>query len=238
MQAQTCTNNKQSKPVRKKIEKPRAQGMSEKTRWAYWMQAIEPSAPAIEAAFPGFHPLWVQESQRITIVPASLEYLRLHCMNITQAQAAAYLRVSLDEYQTWERGGKPVPFMAFELLRLVYTSTAYRLSHATWDGWHFNKDGHLVSPDVGRMAVTPRDFIALVFMRSELEGRRQEVEKLKASMADLETENTRLRQMFRENAITNELETMQTRLGDLLASIKTAQIIPFNVRPTRKKAAA
>jgi len=231
MQAQTCTNNKQLKPACKKTVKPRAQGPSDKTRWAYWMQAIEPTDPAIEEAFPGYHPLWVQQSQKLTVGPTNLKHLRRHCLNVTQAQAAAYLRVKLREYQAWERGDKPAPFVAFELLRLVYTSSAYRLSHARWDGWHFGQDGRLVSPDVGRQEVGPEDFTALVFLRGELEAHRREVARLK-------TENARLRQAFRENAITSELEAMQARLGDLLASIQTAQVIPFPTHPARMEAAA
>lgn len=231
MQAQTCTNNKQSQPVRKKTAKPRAQGPSEKTQWSYWMQAIEPTDPDIEQAFPGFHPLWVQQSQKLKVGPVNLKHLRRHCLNVTQAQAAAYLRVKLREYQAWERGTMPAPFMAFELLRLVYTSTAYRLSHAVWDGWHFGEDGCLVSPNVGRQEVRPEDFTALVFLRGELEAHRRDVARLTA-------ENIRLRQAFRENSITHELEAMQTRLGDLLASIKTAQVIPFPTQQTRMEAAA
>ncbi|MDP2833674.1 MAG: hypothetical protein Q8Q28_10395 [Pseudomonadota bacterium] len=238
MQAQTCTNNKQLKPVCKKTAKPRAQGQSEKTQWSYWMQAIEPTDPDIEQAFPGYHPLWVQQSQKLTVGPVNLKHLRRHCLNVTQAQVAAYLRVKLRKYQAWERGDQPAPFMAFELLRLVYTSTAYRLSHAIWDGWHFGKDGCLVSPNVGRQEVGPEDFTALVFLRGELETHRLENARYKADMAALEAENIRLRQAFRENAITNELEAMQTRLGDLLASIQTAQVIPFPTRQARMEAAA
>ncbi len=238
MQTQACTNNKQFTTVGKKTVKRHVQGQSDKTRWAYWMQAIEPTDPAVNAAFPGYHPLWVQRSQKIAPGPDNLKHLRRHCLNITQAQAAAYLRVKLREYQAWERGGRPVPFMAFELLRLVFESTAYRLSHARWDGWHFGQDGRLVSPEVGRLEVGPEDFTALVFLRGELEAHRQEAARLKADMAALEAENARLRQMFRENTITHELEAMQARLGDLLASIQTAQVIPFPAHPTRMEAAA
>jgi hypothetical protein len=238
MQARTCSNNKQLKTVCKKTVKRPARGPSDKTRWAYWMQAIEPTDPAVDDAFPGYHPLWVQQSQRLTVGPINLKHLRRHCLAITQAQAAAYLRVNLRHYQAWERGDKPAPFMAFELLRIVFESAANRLSHAKWDGWHFDQEGNLVSPDVGRLAVGPEDFTALVFLRGELEAHRLTAASLKAEIAELEAENQRLRKMFRENAITTELESMQARLGDLLASIKTAQVIPFPSHQARKEAAA
>lgn len=231
-----ATKNSTRKPY--KASKRRPQGLSDKTRWSYWMQAIEPTDPAIEDAFPGYHPLWVQLSQQFTVGPASLKHLRRHCLTITQAQAAAYLRVKLRDYQTWERGHKPVPFMAFELLRIVFESTAYRLSQARWDGWFFGKDGRLVSPDVGSLEVGPEDFIALVFLRGELDAHRQQSAHLREEITALEAENARIRQMYRDQGVTRELEAMQDRLDGLLASIRTAQVIPFTPTPRKLEKAA
>ncbi|KAF0102938.1 MAG: hypothetical protein FD187_1775 [bacterium] len=227
MQARTCSNNKLLKTVCKKTAKPRARGPSDKTRWAYWMQAIEPTNPAIEEAFPGYHPLWVQESQRIHVTPKSFHHLRRSCLNVTRSKVAAYLRVSVRTVQRWENGDAPIPFMAFEVLRLVFESTAHRLSHARWDGWYFDREGRLVSPDVGRLAVGPEDFTALVFLRGELDAHRQQSASLREEIAALEAENTRIRQMYRDQGVTRELEAMQDRLDGLLASIRTAQVIPF-----------
>lgn len=202
------------------------------------MQAIEPTNPAIEEAFPGYHPLWVQESQRIQITPKSFHHLRRHCLNVTRARVAAYLRVSVRTVQRWENGDAPIPFMAFEVLRLVFESTAYRLSHAKWDGWFIGQDGRFVSPDVGRLNVGPEDFTALVFLRGELDAHRQQSARLKEQIAGLEAENTRIRQMYRDQGVTQELEAMQDRLDGLLASIRTAQVIPFiTPSPTLEKAA-
>jgi len=224
----------------RKTNKPRKPpvGPSNKTRWAYWMQAIEPADLAIEDAFPGYHPLWVQQSQRLTVGPANLKHLRRHCLAITQAQAAAYLRVKLREYQAWERGNKLVPFMAFELLRIVFESTDHRLSNAKWDGWFIGQDGRFVSPEVGRLEVRPEDFTALVFLRGELDAHRQQSAQLREEIAALEAENNRIRQMYRDQGVTRELEAMQDRLDGLLASIRTAQVIPFNATPARLEKAA
>ncbi len=213
--------------------------MSDKTRWAYWMQAIEPRDKAIEEAFPDYHPLWIQESQRMSVSPKSFHHLRRHCLGLTRVKVAAYLRVSERTVQRWENGDGDIPFSAFEVLRLVFESTAYRLSHTRWDGWFFNKDGRLVSPEVGRLEVGPEDFTALIFLRGELDAHRATAARVMEEIAALQVENTRLRQAFRENAITNELEAMQERLGDLLASIQTAQVIPFpNRQPQAQEAAA
>jgi hypothetical protein len=56
MQARTCSNNKQLKTVCKKTVKRRARGPSDKTRWAYWMQAIEPTDPPLTTPFPATTP--------------------------------------------------------------------------------------------------------------------------------------------------------------------------------------
>lgn len=63
---------------------------SEKSQWAYWMQAIEPCDPAIDEAFPGYHPLWVQRSQRLSASGNQFKYFRQHLLCITQKQCAAY----------------------------------------------------------------------------------------------------------------------------------------------------
>lgn len=224
--------------TRKKAPKLRARGPSDKTRWAYWMQAIEPTDPGIEAAFPGYHPLWVQESQRITITPNSFHHLRRHCLNVTRAKVAAFLRVSVRTVQRWENGDAPIPFAAFEVLRLVFESTAHRLSHARWDGWFFDREGSLVSPDVGRLAVGPEDFTALVFLRGELDAHRQQSASLREEIAALEAENTRIRQMYRDQGVTRELEAMQDRLDGLLASVRTAKVIHFDTTAANLEKAA
>lgn len=227
-------------PHRRAKGKPRkaTPAPSNKTRWAYWMQAIEPTAPEIDAAFPGYHPLWVQSSQRLTIAPENFRHLRRHCLNITQTQAAAYLRVKATEVRAWERGEKPIPFMAFELLRLVFESVAFRLSHAAWDGWYIDHDGHFVSPDMGKLAVTPAEVSFLPMLRNHRDILQAEVGRLKAELEAQQAENTRLRTLYQTNGIVRELAGMHERLAALMESIQTAQVIPFPLQPDRKEAVA
>jgi DNA-binding XRE family transcriptional regulator len=203
---------------------------SEKTRWAYWMQGIEPTSKAIEKAFPGHHPLWVQRSQRSTVSADSLAYLRQHVMGLSQAKAAAYLRVSVKTLRAWEKGQESIPFMAFELLRLVYESAAYRLSNEKWDGWFIAKDGCFVSPDVGRLAIQPHDFTALQYTRSELEIHRAKVKELQEQIAAQVAENTGLRGLFLSQGVVDELRAIQARVEGLLDGIATAEVIPFNLK--------
>ena len=89
---------KNTTPKKKLHQQP-----SEKTRWAYFMQAIEPKSEAINKAFPGYHPQWVQLSQQLTIAPENFINLR-RAVGLSRKQCAAYLRTSLTTVARWERG--------------------------------------------------------------------------------------------------------------------------------------
>lgn len=207
---------------------------SEKTRWAYWMQAIEPSSKTIDRAFPDYHPQWVQHSQRVAITPASFMFMRRDLLGLSQTKTAAYLRVSVKTISAWESGREAVPFMAFELLRLVYESATYRLSHAQWDGWFIAKDGCFVSPDVGRLAVQPHDFAALQYTQGERDVVRLENQKLREAIAAKTEENTRLRELFVNQGMVDEIAHIRDRIGELFGQINTARI--FQLKPARKAA--
>lgn len=207
---------------------------SEKTRWAYWMQGIEPTSKAIARAFHGHHPLWVQRSQRTGVSAESFAYLRQHMMGVSQTKVAAYLRVSVKTLRAWEKGQESIPFMAFELLRLVYESSAYRLSNEKWDGWFIAKDGCFVSPDVGRLAIQPHDFAALQYTQGERDALRIENKKLREELAAKAEENTRLRELFVNQGVVDEIANIRDRLGELFGQINTARI--FQLKPARKAA--
>lgn len=215
--------------------KPKATSCpSEKTRWAYWMQAIEPTSKTIDRAFPGYHPLWVQHSQRIAITPASFMFMRRDVMGLSQAKTAAYLRISVKTIRAWETGQEAIPFMAFELLRLVYESATFRLSHAQWDGWFIAKDGCFVSPDLGRLTVLPHDFTALQYTQGERDAVRRENQKLREAIAAKTEENTRLRELFVNQGMVDEIAHIRDRIGELFGQINTARI--FQLKPARKAA--
>lgn len=207
---------------------------SEKTRWAYWMQAIEPKSEAINKAFPGYHPGWVQRSQRATIGAENFVYLRMYLLNLSQKKTAAYLRVSEKQVRAWESGAEPFPFMAFELLRLVYESAAYRLSHAQWDGWFINDEGCFVSPDVGRLSIRPGDFAAMQYVQSERDTLRAENARLREAIATQAEENARLRELFVNQGVVDEIISIRDRLGELFGQLNTARI--FKLRPEKKAA--
>lgn len=234
-----ATDNSGSRKKNLSDRRPKRRGgPSKKTRWAYWMQAIEPTDEKINRTFPKYHPLWVQHSRLLTVASENFKHLRKYCLNITQAQTATYLRVSVRDVMAWEGDQKPVPFMAFELLRMVYESVASRLSHQKWDGWYIDSDGFMVSPDVGKLLIEPSDFIFYTTQLSSIRSLEKQLADLKEEVATKVTENTELRQQFQHGELAHELEAMQEKISNLLASIHTAEVISFPMQSKQKEVSA
>lgn len=208
-------------------------GPSEKTRWAYCMQAIEPTSETINKMFPGYHPQWIQQSQRLTIGAANFISLR-KALGMSREQCAAYLRVGLKTIIRWERGWNPVPFVAFELLRLVLESVKFRTSHQAWDGWFIGENGALHSPDIGGNGFTPEQLIWSTMTRNEAALLRNEVTQLQTELNEAITENTRLRQMFLSNGVIEELASMQGKINGLMDRIGTAHVITFPLAESKQ----
>lgn len=216
--------------------------LSDKTRWAYFMQAIEPKSDALLHAFPEYHPQWVCMSQAISIGGENFRMMRCG-LGMTQAQCGAYLRVSERTVRAWENGRRPVPFAEFELLRVVRDSVFARLSHKDWDGWFIGGDGKLVSPDYGRAGFTPQQLNLLSFQQGEAIVRanalQKEAAQLRGTLNDALAQNHQLRELFLSQGVVDELYSMQDRLEGLVKQIATAHVIPFPAKqePQKEKAA-
>jgi DNA-binding transcriptional regulator YiaG len=199
---------------------------SEKSRWAYWMQAIEPISEAINKAFPDYHPQWLQMSQMYAISPAMFICSR-QMLGMTREQCAAFLRVGISTVTAWERGSRPVSFACFELLRVIHESVSFKMSHTEWDGWFISAKGVLVSPNYNGKGFTPERLDWLEYNCSEASLLRNEVALLKENLDTAIAENTTLRQMFLNNGVIDELALMQDKINGLMDRIGTAQVIPF-----------
>lgn len=220
-----------------KKTKPRNQP-SKKTRWSYYVQAIEPKSEAINNAFPDYHPQWVVQSQRLTIAPANLIALRV-MLGMNKEQCAAYLRVDRLSLYRWENGIHPIPFAVFELLRIIVETVSFRMSHPAWDGWFVRRDGTLHSPDIGGKGFTPDQLTWSAMTRNEAALLRNDVARLQSELDESLAENTRLRQLFVAQGVVDELASMQDTINDLMARIATAKVIPFptvEVLPLEKTA--
>lgn len=199
---------------------------SDKTRWAYFMQAIEPNSEEINKAFPDYHPQWLQLSQQLTIGPENFKGLR-RSLGLSVTQCAAYLRADKSTLHKWEKGVSPVPFAEFELLRLVLESVRFKMSHVKWDGYFINDNGVLHSPDIGGKGFTPEQLVWSAMTRSEAALLRNDVTKLQNQLNAAIAENTALREMYLSNGVTDEVAAVQEKVNALMARINTARVIPF-----------
>jgi DNA-binding transcriptional regulator YiaG len=199
---------------------------SDKTRWAYFMQAIEPKSEEINKAFPDYHPQWLQLSQQLTIGPENFKNMR-RSLGLTVTQCAAYLRADKSTLHKWENGSSPVPFAEFELLRLVLESVRFKMSHVKWAGYFIDDKGVLHSPDIGGKGFTPEQLVWSSMTRSEAALLRNDVNKLQNRLDVAIAENTALREMFLDNGVTDEVAAMQDKVNALMNRINTARVIPF-----------
>lgn len=190
------------------------------------MQAIEPKSEAINKAFPGYHPQWVQMSQMREITPDMFKDMR-EMLGINKDQCAAYLRVTSRTIRSWESGAIAVPFVVFELLRMVFESVRFKTSHKNWDGWFVSEKGILVSPNIGGNGFTPEQLDYVAYQGTEAGMLRGEVATLQRELQTAQEENTKLRQMFVSQGVVDELYGMHDRLTSLIKQMATAKIVPF-----------
>lgn len=209
---------------------------SKRSDWAACMNGADPEwlqtrqAIGIAQVFDGHFPSWYVESEPWRPVTGErFKFHRTNYLGLTADQCAAYLRVHRSTIGRWENGSDEVPYAAFEALRLLSHTAAQRLSHKHWDGWFINrKSGELVSPNIGRLAVKPEEINGLPALYNRLSIFQSYVEKLEGQVDALEAENAALRSNDKTRKIAAELENMQGRIAELLAGVRTAEIIEFN----------
>lgn len=216
--------------------------VSDRTRWACCMQGAEAAAVddgrlswLVEAFGPKL-PQWLTASRPwVEATGERFKALRL-ILSMTRKQCAAYLRNDPKTIERWETGKQKIQFTAFEALRLLSESRHARLSHRQWDGWFINQaTGEFVSPDVGRLAVTPHELNRLPQLYADLAEARRKIERQKTRADELQAENTRLREMFLSQGVTDELHAMHGRLSALLTQLNTARVynLPAATEPER-----
>jgi len=197
------------------------------TDWSYMMQAIEPSNREINVAFPDYHPMWVIQSQKKTVSGENFKLLREHLLKMTREQCGAYFRVSKATIQNWETGKSKLPFIAFELMRLVFESVHFRLSNKDWQGWFVNNDGRLVSPDRGNLSFSPHE---LSFVRETHQVKSMyeaENKKLRAEVEPLRAEIAVLKAASGDDGVLDELIAIEAQLADLASRVSKRKVVPI-----------
>lgn len=208
---------------------------SERTRWSYFMNGMQPDSDDLSAvteaceAFGGAHPAWFIASRPgREVTGAHFRQQREFALGLSRRQVAVYLRVSPRTVADWENDATKVPFAAFEALRLLGQTDEFRLSHSRWDGWFINSvSGELVSPDRGRLAVTPEEINGLPQLYAQRDRHAARADRLQSQLEAAIAENTRLRELFLSDGVTDQLRQMQDNLAGLLGRIGTAQVLDF-----------
>jgi DNA-binding transcriptional regulator YiaG len=176
-------------------------------------------------------PQWMIDAERtVTIAPAGFRLLRSAMLRMTTMDCAAFLRVDVGTVERWESGAEVIPFAAYWLLHVTARASMGRDRFAAWDGWYVIEAG----PDAGKL-LDPRS--TRCFTADEVAGiprlwgqvfhLKARAEKLAEDLAAAQRENTRLRQTIQARTMTTELRAMQDRIGSLLDSIATADVVDF-----------
>lgn len=198
---------------------------NKETQWSYFMQAIEPSSPEINVAFPEYHPMWVIQSQRKTVSAVQFRFMREHMLKMTREQCAAYLRATISNVQSWETGEIDVPFIAFELLRVVFESVNFKLSNKSWKGWFIDTNGRLVSPDRGDLSFSP-DELSFIRETHQVKAMYQtENNQLRKEIGPLRAEIAELRAARGNDGLLDELKAIETRLAELSARVSPNKVV-------------
>jgi DNA-binding transcriptional regulator YiaG len=193
---------------------------------------------------------WKAEADQVqNITGDSFKFLRKSILGMTQVECAAFLRVHQTTITDWEHGYFRVPFSAYYMLVMVSKTPNFRFANEQWAGWKieagydplnkFEPISYLKN-DKLRISLEPNELLYVRQWLSLGAAAREQVVELRSALDAAIAENTRLRQMFRENGVTAEIEAMQNKITALLDGIRTAKILDLSayIKPSNKEAAA
>jgi hypothetical protein len=194
-----------------------------------------------EAEWRAYQAAWQKPINEMRGTAEEFYQLRRTVLGLNRKQTGRLLRVSVNTVLNWEHGVYPVPFYAYLALVLVAESVHYKLANEQWRDWHFierfNADqalparqrkhvACLVHPESGA-CFSAEDLLAIHYQMQKLAALEGEALKLRGEVDTLTAENTQLREMFRDDGVTEELHSMQNRLQTLLAKVNTAAVLNF-----------
>lgn len=179
-------------------------------------------------------PQWtVEAAERGQVGQLDFHYMR-KAAHMTLSQCADYLRVPYASVKAWESGAEPLPFMAWELLRMIQDNRNFLFAHPRWRTWRMNDRGELCHPEQ-RRGFTADELRAHWIRVQQMAHQDARIKDLEAAANRLSEENTKLRQMFVSQGLVDELAAMQSKIGALLTRINTAKVIPFAAVETKSR---
>ena len=173
---------------------------------------------------------WGMKEQGVTA--GDIKLWREHCLGMTTAQLAAFVRVNERTIRNWEDGTSAVPFSMWWMVHCTLQDPAFFLTRPGFHDYYIDYDRQTGEamlrsytwPDI---CYTPNQLYANRAALNEVSRLQVEVADLKRQVGELTAENTRLRQMAKTGAVTAELKAMQAHIADLLSRMHTADVLAF-----------
>src|SRR5262245_58197887 len=99
---------------------PRQAHLTESGTTVYEAQDVPQRVNPGNPHFTRYRPAWLlRAAERTEICPRDFQLLRRDVLYMSTEQCAAYLRVDRHTVCQWETARNPIPFMAYELLRIL-----------------------------------------------------------------------------------------------------------------------
>lgn len=244
MPKQNDSGNKKSRNSNQAAKRPRR--FSERSEWSCWMNGADPEwfhtdqARALERVFGSSFPQWyIKASPWVEITPQRFQTMRKMILGLQINQCAAYLRVSRSSVSAWESGRTPIPFAAYEALRLQSETNFFKMSHQIWDGWYVQRQtGALISPHDAKVEILPHQLSTMHLTYAQLAIAEEKCHRQARRIDQLEAENARLRGKAKVRQVVEKLESMQATIANLLGDLHTAEIHEFPVAGMSTRAIA
>lgn len=190
-------------------------------------------------------PQWYERALRVDeLTPTAFAHWRKNYVQLTIDECARLFRVSAGLVKRWERGTASIPFAAWYVMHCYLQSPDVWVSRCGFSDLYVEyQDGEafLCSAEWPDIRYSHGQLVYLSQAVSRLHGIEGEIERMRQRIGELEQENVTIRQMFKQNAVTQELQAMHERLSSLLAQVSTADVYSLSQRrdqQDQKRAAA
>lgn len=173
-------------------------------------------------------PQWYERAMQVEdLTPADFASWRKNYVQLTVEECARLFRISTGLVKRWERGTAPIPFAAWYVVHCHLQAPDVWVSRCGFSDLYVEyEDGEafLCSAEWPDIRYSHGQLVYLSQAVSRMHSMEVDAQKLRARIGELEEENIGLRRMFKENAITQELQGMHQRLSSLLAQVNTADL--------------
>jgi DNA-binding transcriptional regulator YiaG len=164
------------------------------------------------------------------IAPEDMQHWREHYLLMNRAQLASIIRVSERTLRNWETGASQIPFSMWWMMHTTMQDPEYFLSRPGFHDFYIeyeNGESLLCSHKHPEIRYSPTDLYFNRAVFGELITQKNKLIQANAAYAELQAENTRLREMYKTNAVTKELESMHDHISQLMKRLNTADVMPF-----------